>query len=166
MTRSLFLLTGPQGMEILSYDSIENVWNTLLDTNELPVGDRHARVLDVIKTDKIRLLTQNAAGGIDNWTLEASPPRTVPPVELESNDKKTQIQEYSVPSHDLALPLTQELPLRDMIDYSFLKNNVEAVSGNSKFSIPLMNSILKYFSWYTLSYDGTSDSSTILGKGL
>ncbi|MFM2322780.1 MAG: hypothetical protein RLZZ225_933, partial [Pseudomonadota bacterium] len=186
--RDELILTGPQGITFLAFDSIRNEWHSVLDSSQFIGTERYARVLKVLPpcsstSSSPILLTQdqanlqlfevmkvnefgekkhNAEISEDNEevsTVEPSIPRFTLPI--RSN--------VIVPQQLSLANLTKKrfLRLAEKLDYSSLLQAVNTIVGQVQFTLPL--AVMPTPSGLTvplaIAYNNQQTEASLLGKG-
>ncbi|WP_353278958.1 RHS repeat-associated core domain-containing protein [Wolbachia endosymbiont (group B) of Longitarsus flavicornis] len=172
--RQDMLFTGPQGINLLSFNNYTNQWQPLLDNSQLTISERYSDIMKVIPanppiTEYPIIFTQHKNQLYWANIVEAE---VLLEEEIEpqiSNETLSQTSAVPVIPQLLKLQLEEEKPrllLRDQLDCSSIINSVDKDTGKPKFKLPLIDlSNLSNNIKLDFFYDGNGKVSGILGFG-
>lgn len=164
------IFTGPDGIQVLSFDTNINQWRSWQNNFQLTISQRHSAIVKVVPPTstnmeypilftmyKDRLRWANFVE-IENSVIEE--------VNQTSNDTLSRMFPAIVPQ-SMKFNAEKFIPmLRDQIDCSSIPHSVDKATGKSKFSLPIIDlSSLSSDIRLDLVYDGSSKASGVLGLG-
>uniref|UniRef100_A0A905HKW2 OTU domain-containing protein n=1 Tax=Lutzomyia longipalpis TaxID=7200 RepID=A0A905HKW2_LUTLO len=183
------LFTGPQGITALSFDTTNNNWKSLLNSEELSGAQRYANIVGTLPPipptlSHPTIFIQDSEGNVQWAKVLPAPiptttiaPRTTPRtttnrspiVSTNTSPSPNYHPKPSVPEQIPCanLPDKPTLRLAEQWDDSFLKQVVDPASGQVQMYLPLID-IFPVTGWRLqlgLSYNSQSSNSDLLGIG-
>ncbi|CAF0888058.1 unnamed protein product [Brachionus calyciflorus] len=182
--RDDLIFTGLRGLTILSFDSINNNWKTLLDPETISGLKRYAKVVAALPTMPPFILEPSLYLDIDGkleWTkllaapiLTTSKPLTTKILSKTTTSPNrffntTSSQDKMIPSQIQRnyLPEILSLPWADQWSDSFFNEVVDIKSGQVSFSIPLLDifALTGCQLQLGLTYDNRMKTNDLIGDG-
>lgn len=175
--RDDMFFTGPQGIQLLSFDHLTKQWKSLLDNSELSTVQLHGYVLKVLPahpsttTNNSIIFTSHKnqlqwahiiEEKIPVTTQTETSIETVTTLSIDVDDSPPVIPNV----HSASNVIQSNVLLRDQMDFSFLSQAVDSYTGKVRFKLPLvdLSSTTSYLN-LNLYYDGIRQAPTDIGVG-